>query len=418
MREAQRKSHEQQLEHEDELLGKPQQVLQELVRTGKPITHRSVTQRLGISSSDIIRYPRIRRLLDQHVDYALQQRMYTEACEQKLFEKVRVAVRDLEKQHQSITYADISESIGISSTAWLAYLQVRAFVEQHLDSRYLRKRKEKERREESLLTRVEEALEKLESAGKPVTFQAIGKMLGMGPATLKSYPRVHALIEQRKGPWRFRGRRIGRSEAEVLIEVERIIPLLVERGQSANYTTVAREIGMSRTTLMTYPDVKALLDGYLQSYRLSQQQHFVQREEQLLGQVVAAIAELEARAEPVTQRAICKMVGKSRAALKQYPRISAILVQKATRYHMIQRLRTQPPEEELVRKVEGAMVLTCPPRGNRSHKPRLAVGSELARRCSCSTHEWSFFWNNSMRKRRGSRPRFVKRNGGFVCKKL
>ena len=93
----------------------------------------------------------------------------------------------------------------------------------------------------------------------------------------------------------------------------------------------------------------------MQSYRLYQQQQFVQCEEQLLGQVEAAIAELEARAEPVTQRAICKMVGKSRATLKQYPRIKALFEQKATRHHMIQRLRAQPTEEELVRKVEKAI---------------------------------------------------------------
>jgi Family of unknown function (DUF6262) len=291
-----------------------------------------------------------------YVDYALQQRKHTEACEQNLFEKVRVAVRDLREQNQPITYTAISQSIGISSTAWLVYPQVRVFVEQHLDSIYLRTVEEKGRREESLLARVEEALGKLELAENAVTFQAVAKLLGMGPATLKSYPRVNALIEQRKSSWCFRGRRAGRSEAEVLIEVQRIVPILIEGGKCVNYTTVAREIGMDRTTLITYPGVKALLDGHMQSYRLYQQQRFVQCEEQLLGQVEAAIAELEAHAEPVTQRAICKMVGKSRSTLKLYPRISALFVRKATRYHMIQRLRTQPTEEELVRKVEEAIV--------------------------------------------------------------
>jgi uncharacterized membrane protein len=178
----------------------------------------------------------------------------------------------------------------------------------------------------------------------------------MGPATLKSYPRVNALIEQRKSSIRFRGRRTGRSEAEVLIEVQRIIPLLIERDQCVNRTTVAREIGISHTTLSTYPSVKALLDEHLQSYRLYQQQLFTRCEGRLFGQVEAAIAELEARSQPVTQRAICKMVGKSRSTLKLYPRISELFVQKATRYHMIQRLRTQPTEEELVRKVEKAIV--------------------------------------------------------------
>jgi hypothetical protein len=161
MREKHRRSHKQYLKQEDELLGKAQPAIRELVQTGKPVTHHSVSQRLGISPSDITRYPRIKRLLDQHVDYALQQRRYTEACEQRMFETVRVAILDLEKQHQPITYTAISKSIGISATVWLAYPQVRAFVEQHLDSIYLRTLKEKERREESLLTHVEEALGKL-----------------------------------------------------------------------------------------------------------------------------------------------------------------------------------------------------------------------------------------------------------------
>jgi transcriptional regulator with XRE-family HTH domain/uncharacterized membrane protein len=356
VREAQCKFHIQQLEQEIELLEKAQQVIRELVQTGKPITNHSVCQRIGISPSDINWYPRIKQLLDRNVDYAFQQRRQTEECGQKLFEQVRDAIRDLQEQRQSITYTSISQSIGVSSTAWLKYPQVRAFVEQHIDSRYLRILKEKEQREGSLLIYVEEVIDKLELDGKTVTFQAVGKLLGMGPATLKSYPRVNALIEQRKSSIRFRGRRAGRSEAEVLIEAQRIIPLLIERDQCVNRTTVAREIGISRTTLSTYPSVKALLDEHLQSYRLYQQQLFTRCEGRLFGQVEAAIAELEARAQPVTQRAICKMVGKSRSTLKLYPRISELFVRKATRYHMIQRLSTHPTEEELVRKVEEAIV--------------------------------------------------------------
>ena len=344
-------------QYEEQLLEKAQQAVQELSQAGKPITHQAVSSLLGIPAWAIILYPQLKKFLGHSVDYALQQQSHTEECEQALLEQVRTGVMDLEDQQQPVTYESISQKIGISSNTWLAYAQVRAFVEQHLDSRYLRTLKERERREEVLIPRVEEALSKLETAGESVTFESVGKLLGVNPSTLKTYPRVNALIEQRKSPPRSRGGQARRSEEEVLSDVQSIISSLIGRGASVNYEAIAREMGeISAQTLRTYPKVRMLVDEHLQSHHLYQLQQFAHREEQLLCRMGAAITELEALGKPFTQGKLCEMVGMSRSGIKKYPRVNALLKQKATRHHVFQRLREQPEEEDLVQLVKEAII--------------------------------------------------------------
>ncbi len=354
LREVRRMSHRQHLEDEEGLLAKARQAVRLLAGAREPITHQSVSSRIGIPPSTIILYPRVKTFLQQHVDYSVQQRRRTEERERALLEEVRAAVLDLKARQQSITYAAVSNSIGIHYAAWSVYAQVRAFVDQHLDSKYLDRVKRQEEREEALLPRTEEAVQHLELVGKPVTFQAVGKFLGIDPETLKSYPRVSELIKQRKGNAHFRGRQAGRSEEEVLVEAQKAIQELVKRGQSITYSSVARAIGMGRSTLSTYPQVKVLLDEHLQSYHLYQHQQFALREEGLLSQVETAIAGLEALGLPVTQRAICERVGRERSILRRYPRVKALVEQKASLYHVYQRRSAQPTEEDLLQRVEEA----------------------------------------------------------------
>ena len=339
---------------EEELLAKAQLAVKALVEGGEPITIQSVSLRIGIPRSTVIRYPRVKRFIQQHVDYALQQFRRTEMQEQALLEKVRSAVLDLKAHHQPVTYLAVSRSIGIRSSTWSVYAQVRAFVDQNLDSMYLNRAGRQEAREEALVPRVEKAIRQVEALGKPVTFQTVGKLLGMRPVTLKSYPRVGELLEQ-KGDSSLRRKQAGRSEEEVFGKVQTAIQGLMSRGLSITYTSVAREIGMARETLKTYARIRALLDEHLLSSHLYQRQQFALREEALLSQVEEAVAELEVLGTPVTQRAICAKIGRERTVMKQYPRIRAIIEQKASGYHVYQRRSAQPVEGELVQKVEEAV---------------------------------------------------------------
>jgi hypothetical protein len=75
----------------------------------------------------------------------------------------------------------------------------------------------------------------------------------------------------------------------------------------------------------------------------------------------AAITESEAMGKPVTQSDLCEMVGKTRSALRRYPRVNALLEQKISRHHVYQRRRVQPAEEELVQRVKEAIIDLCRP---------------------------------------------------------
>lgn len=271
--------------------------------------------------------------------------------EQIFLEKVRFAVFNLKAHHQPVTYLAVSRSIGIHSLTWSGYSQVRAFVDQNLDSRYLNRSKRQEEREGILLPRVEKAIRQLEALSKPVTFYAVGKLLGVRSVTLKSYPRVSELVEQ-KGDTSLRRRR---TEEEVVTKVYMAIQRLGSRAQSITYQSVAREIGMNPSTLKTYPQVKILLDEHSQSYHIYQRQQFSLREEKLFGQVKTAVAELKALGLPLTQRAICEKIGRNCSILRTYPRVKALIVQSASGYHALQRRSVQPTEDELLQRVEEAV---------------------------------------------------------------
>lgn len=269
-----------------------------------------------------------------------------------------MGVLDLEEHQQPVTYIAVSRKIGIQHTSWLRYAQVRAFVDQHLDSRYLRALKEREQREEVLFIRVEKAVSQLEAAGSPVTFEAVRRLLGVDPKTLQANPRVNELIKQRKSPLQTRsGRQPRRSEEEVYAAVQRVIPLLTERNIQINYTQIAREIGdIAAQTLRACPKVRMLVDEHLRSYQRYHLQQVTLREEHLLRQVEVTIAELEAQGKLFTQKDLCEMVGKSRDVLRRYPRVKALLEQKLTTHHVYQRGRAEPAEEELVQRVKVALI--------------------------------------------------------------
>jgi len=171
--------------YEEQLLEEAQQAVQELSESGKPITYQAVRSLMGIPWRAIVLYPRVEKFIGQFVDYALQQQRRTEECEQALLEKVCIGVMDLEEHHQPVTYKAISQKIGISSSAWLRYAQVRAFVEQHLDSRYLHTMKEREKREEVLIPRVEKALSPIGGGGKICDIWISGRVVRSQPWHVK-----------------------------------------------------------------------------------------------------------------------------------------------------------------------------------------------------------------------------------------
>lgn len=358
---------------EEQLLKRAQQVVQDLFQTRKPITQQAVSDLLGIPEGAIAKYPLLKQFLDQFADHAQQIR--TEECEQALLEQVRTAVMELEELKQPVTYRAISEKIGINSDTLLTYAQVRAFVEQHLDSRYLRSLKEREQREEALIPHVIEALNELETAGKPVTFTSVGMLLGISNTKLKTYPRAYVLIEQKMISLGSRVRRVRGSEDEVLTDVQRSISSLIGHRERVNYETIAREMGgISAQTLKTYPKVRLLVDEYLLSDHLYQLQQFNLREEQLLSQLEVAIQDLEALGKPFSQSELCEKVGMSSKGLKRYPRVNALLKQKTTLG-----LRKQVEEEDIMQRVNQA-VIDLTNRGEHITLNRIIRQEHLSRR--------------------------------------
>jgi TniQ len=116
------------LTSEDWVMERVQEAARQLEMSGQRLTIKAICAKTGISKIGLYKYDRVKTFLGHFVDYTLQQQRRTEECEQALLEKVRTGIMDLEDHQQPITYNAISQKIGISSSVWLAYAQVRAFV--------------------------------------------------------------------------------------------------------------------------------------------------------------------------------------------------------------------------------------------------------------------------------------------------
>jgi hypothetical protein len=115
-------------------------------------------------------------------------------------------------------------------------------------------------------------------------------------------------------------------ENELLAKIAEIKAQLSSEGQPVTLKAIYSLVGVSRTKLMYYPQVReALVDippaplGYTE-------EQYQERAAELLERVQMAIEELEAAGKPVTQDAVRKAVGMSAPALREYPQIREILL--------------------------------------------------------------------------------------------
>jgi transcriptional antiterminator Rof (Rho-off) len=93
---------------------------------------------------------------------------------------------------------------------------------------------------------------------------------------------------------------------------------------------VGNLVGVNPTYFRDHPRINMLLKEGMKKYQASHDlKRHQEREEELLLEVESAIRELEASHRPVTQKAVGRIVGKRPENLKVYPRIQALLQQKA-----------------------------------------------------------------------------------------
>jgi len=209
--------------------------------------------------------------------------------------------------------------------------------------------------ESELIERMKIAAEILRSRREVATKKAISRIAEVSPYQLFRYSSTKAyykrLIRENRS---IEGKAILRSR-RVFEDVRRAIAYLEETGEPPTTRRVGKLVGVDHTYFRDHPDSNLLLKESMKKYRAFYDLKTNQeKEEELLLKVEIAIRELEASHQPVTQRAIGRIVGKRPEKLKVYPRIQDLLQQKANWSQRQQEL-VRLHEDDLLARVEKAL---------------------------------------------------------------
>lgn len=191
----------------------------------------------------------------------------------------------------------------------------------------------------------------------PVTQRALSKESGIARNRFGSYPRVKILLKETLSNVRAHQEKQRELRQEEIFErVRAAINHLEALGVPVTRRAIADLVGMSTPVFRYYPKVRALVDLHT-----GKQQSAgglpSPKEDELVIRVEGAIAQLQSLGQPITQRAIRKIVGVHISILRTYPRVNALLKQVTSIYHVDRKRAEQAllSEDELAAKVEKAV---------------------------------------------------------------
>ncbi len=252
---------------------------------------------------------------------------------------------------QKLTQTAVATKLRVSLLELKSYARIKALLEARIGtSEYdCQIVTAAQQREEELVRQVECAIRQLALYGQKVTYKAITKIVGKDISTLKGYPRVRAMLEQ-KADWYQEWVRTLPEEDELTERVKDAIEALVSHRQRVTYKTVGRIVGFPPTILKEYPRVVALLKQISEKV-------IPQRHAELLAKVRVAIQELEESGQQVTHAAICRKICMRPSNLYQYPEVISLVqlvVKERKAQDYVRRFHLR--EEELILQVSNAII--------------------------------------------------------------
>jgi len=281
---------------------------------------------LGLTLRDVFNTPLPPAPIPQadQAEHTFGRRLARYVREREVVRQVQQAIQTLQEQGKPVSQTAIGKAVGQSATSLMHYPQVKAILNRTTHTLPDRA-KRSQQREDELMDKTSEAIERLRELGKPVSSLAVSHILGRSKIPLMYYPRVRMLIEQA------RLEDVQKRENELVDKTLSAVGQLLSQHRPIVLTTIAPMIGLSRTHMRNRPHLMAIVRQAAEQYRGNEvkrrQAERESREEKLVEEVHQAMHLLEARGEPITGTAIGKMLGKSLTGLDAYPRVKAILKQ-------------------------------------------------------------------------------------------
>jgi hypothetical protein len=189
--------HQKTKEHEDELLLKVVEAVKQLEMLELPISHKSICEIVGKSPDTLYRLPRVKDLLQQYNRLNQGRKKFQAKLNgDELYTRIVLTMKQLEDFGQSVTLAAVCKSIGIQKSELIHYPQVETLIKQIREKDRQHRVELSQQREKQLLEEVEAALGKLEEAQQPISIREVSRIVGMSPAGLSRYSKIHARIKK------------------------------------------------------------------------------------------------------------------------------------------------------------------------------------------------------------------------------
>lgn len=172
------KSQAEKIEHEEEVLKLVEQAIEQIKAKGESVSQRRIADLVGMTRSALMAYPHVKARLERLVENLSP------------LDLQRIVLRDVEQAlalGTSLAYWSVGERIGIPKETLRRHSQVKVIVERAQNE-------SKQRRENELVNRVEQAIEELASQGKKVTISKVSQIVGMAYESLNRRPHIRQLF--------------------------------------------------------------------------------------------------------------------------------------------------------------------------------------------------------------------------------
>lgn len=298
----------------EKILAKVEVAIGELCAARQPVTKVAVARLIGVTPSALNYHPQVRLLIEQNGSHQ------PKPPPVDIEERLHGAVQMLLAQERRLTFKAICEFAGVNWVNLRHYPQAEWIREQCRQDR----RRREDRHRLRVTARVQQAIGDLQKQNAPISQRAVCQVTGLPMAIFSRFPELSEQVAVARKLY-LQQRRVHRQRA-LLEQVEQAVAALIDQSVPFTRCDVYRQAGVPITTTRAYPEVESRVQQSVKERRAKErQERRKKREQALIEQIERAIAQLQLQERPVTQKAICQMVGMARPAIRKYPRVQAIL---------------------------------------------------------------------------------------------
>lgn len=317
-------------------------IQQSLQEQGLEITRQRIEDCLRLPLKLFMSYPEMQSIIaqiPQEIVPPVRERMAQQEAD--LLKQLPETLSRLEQEKRPHNLKELAQLLRMDARRLRKYPQITQFLQSHRDAQKLQRVARKAQREEELVRQTQAAIAQVLARGDAVTVEAICKLIGIKPATARTYPEVNALLApirakrtggNHQSRWEiFRQQR----DAYLVTQLEIALQGLIVQRKPITLYALEKATRFDLHLAQKYPRTKALLDSLPQlalAQRAFDTPTIDPYEEQLLERLQAAILHLEASHEHITQTSLCRYLQIPMSHLDgRYPQARELMLQAKAR---------------------------------------------------------------------------------------